>query len=285
MSTLQRLVVDGIPATALDNHTLVFHDDFTKGGIHAYDFLTSWPQAIQAADDAGVPYTDVIGGNLSTARACGDAISATAKAICLAVRDSGNFIDVPVPNDAFISHGNKPTQQRIDAYEVLYGNRTVRIYGNEPFISASFDPVVHDVANNGDTADSIITYTLKWKSASTNVLIEWGEHIAIGGSTTNGLNWGPGQGASSISGGPYHVSMDGIDGVSLGSIDNQLKGADVIPVPPDGQITIVKDAVPNDAQDFTFNTAVSNEEQRSLSFSSMTTLLTGRFRTRQQKEG
>src|SRR6185436_10429694 len=41
-------------------------------------------------------------------------------------------------------------------------------------------------------------------------------------------SWGAGLGAANISGGPYHHNVGKIDGVSLGSKDNQLKGADIL---------------------------------------------------------
>src|SRR5215472_69921 len=42
MSVFQRFIVDGLPATTGNHHSLLFSHEFTKGGVHAYDFLTSW---------------------------------------------------------------------------------------------------------------------------------------------------------------------------------------------------------------------------------------------------
>src|SRR5262249_29881351 len=50
MSNFQRTIFTGVPGTTGSVHTLTFSHQFTKGGIHAYDFLTSWVQA--QADDA-----------------------------------------------------------------------------------------------------------------------------------------------------------------------------------------------------------------------------------------
>ena len=55
MSTLQRLIFDGIVPTANNTHTLTFHVDAVKGGHHAYDFLTSWEAAIVAANQLHPP--------------------------------------------------------------------------------------------------------------------------------------------------------------------------------------------------------------------------------------
>ena len=59
-------------------------------------------------------------------------------------------------------------------------------------------------------------------------------------------------GAGSISGSPYHVALDKVDDAAVGQRDNQMQ-AEVITHIPNGTIVIVKDAVPNDAQDFSFN--------------------------------
>ncbi len=65
-------------------------------------------------------------------------------------------------------------------------------------------------------------------------------------------NWGLGQGAGSINGSPYHVALFEVDGASVGQRDNQMQ-SNVVSQIPNGTIVIVKDAVPNDAQDFSFN--------------------------------
>src|SRR5262249_4419361 len=65
------------------------------------------------------------------------------------------------------------------------------------------------------------------------ILIEMAGHLALSGNpANNGIAWGVGDGASQINGGPYHFKLNGsLDGISLGSQDNQIKGADIL-VPP-----------------------------------------------------
>ena len=46
------------------------------------------------------------------------------------------------------------------------------------------------------------------------------------------------------------MALDAIDGAAVGQRDNQMQASAVV---PNGTIVIVKDAVPNDAQDFNFN--------------------------------
>lgn len=78
------------------------------------------------------------------------------------------------------------------------------------------------------------------------VALWFGAHVAAQ------ANWGLGLGAGSISGSPYHVALDAIDGASVGQRDNQMQ-AGVVTEIPNGTIVVVKDAVPNGAQDFGFS--------------------------------
>ena len=241
MSVPQRTVFTGIDAETGDIHTLTFDHQNTKAGIHAYDWLTSYDQAIQAAINEGFPYLDL------NADACGPNIGppGTLGATCLALRASSYTAIVNVPDDPFISKDGS-TQSRINAYEAAYGNRTIKLYGNQPITAAALT-MTHSVANGADTGDSDAKYVLTWTSASTNLLIEMAGHLAITGDGT-GMSWGPGLGSSQISGGPYHFNLRLLDGDSLGAQDNQIKGAD-IKVPPDLQISKTADASPVNAGD------------------------------------
>ena len=49
----------GLPDTAGNHHSLLFRHQFTKGGLHAYDFLTSFAQA-QAEDVADLGVTIIL---------------------------------------------------------------------------------------------------------------------------------------------------------------------------------------------------------------------------------
>ena len=228
MSNFQRAIFTDVPATTGNNHSLTFEHDATKGGIHAYDFLTSYQQAIvnnQAL--LGVPVT---------LNPCGTNIAASMVTPCNTVRGGLNFIDVDVPDDTFLSKDG-PTATKIAAYEVINGNRTIRIWGNAPFVPGSAVLTLsHSVATQADSADSNINYTLTWQSTSTVILLEMAGHISVTGDGT-GVSWGTGLGSSNISGGPYHFKLGDLGGAvtggvqsevtSLGAQDNQIKGADV----------------------------------------------------------
>ncbi|HSX68211.1 SpaA isopeptide-forming pilin-related protein [Nocardioides sp.] len=107
-------------------------------------------------------------------------------------------------------------------------------------------------AATGTTTVSVtITFTITDASDGTAV-IGWDGHIA------SELDYGPDSGAGTINGAPYHfslVSTAGDFGCDTGSRDNQLM-ADAVDA---GEITIVKNAVPNDAQDFHFTLAAPND--------------------------
>jgi hypothetical protein len=219
MCVPQRLVFDNLGTTVGDIHTLTFSHQATKSGIHAYDFLTSYSQAVATAADAGVPFTDLSG------QACAAEIGPPASlgATCSSVRNGPNCLDVPVPDDPFVSKDGS-TQSRLDAFEALYGNRTIRVCGNSPVTAGSLT-LSHSVANGMDTGDSDILYSLSWTSASTAVVVELAAHISLSGNPAmNPLAWGPSLGASAISGGPYHFNLSQLDGGSLGSQDNQIQG-------------------------------------------------------------
>jgi hypothetical protein len=248
MGNLQRTVFTEIPATTGDVHTLTFRHQATKAGIHAYDFLTSWEQA-RLDDEAllGVAYS---------MNECGEEIGPPhdLDTICQALHGaSGYFIDVEVPDDPYVSKDGS-TASRIAAYEAVRGNRTIRVYGNAPISSGSMT-VSHDVAPGGDTGDSFAEYVLTVNTTSTQLVIEMSGHLALGGDPAfNPMAWGIGLGSSDISGGPYHFKLEGLGGeldgngdqteyISLGSQDNQIKGADILRLPPICDVTPSSDAV------------------------------------------
>ena len=215
MSVPQRTILDNIPSTAGGEHTFTFSHEATKGGIHAYDWLTAYNQG----NDPPLAFN-----------ACGEKIGHTPNytAICGNLHSSGYSILVDVPDDPFVSKDGL-TQDRINAYEAQFGNRQIKIYGDQPFVAADMT-LSHTVSSGGDTGDSDIEYELTWTSNSTQILIEMAGHLALsGGQIGNPIAWGFDLGASYVSGGPYHFKLAELDGASLGAQDNPIKGANVLP--------------------------------------------------------
>ena len=236
MSVPQRTAFVDIDPTTDDIHTLTFKHQATKSGFHAYDWITSWNQG-NTPPLTYIPWGEDIGPHV-TEEVCGALYNQT----------GANEWFLDVPDDPYVSKDGS-TQPRIDAYEAVHGNRQIRICGNQPITSASWNSMAHDVANGADTGDSFIEYELTWTSNSTQILIQMGGHLAMSGNDS--MAWGPGLGASQISGGPYHFKLDYIDDDSLGSQDNQIKGADIISYP--GEIIVQKNTDPaGHAQSFEF---------------------------------
>ena len=258
MSSLQRVVLANIDATTDNVHTLQFGHQFSKGGHRAYDFLTGnsldaltgWNVAYENAN--GIEAETIIGEyqcyeELGPPAGLVDLCNSlhTITSSNLASADE-HVYDVELPNDPFPG-----VQQRINTFEALYGNRYMRIYGDQPIENAYFERVVH---SDDDLGDSYVNYNLVVVSASTALIYELGGHLAIGGvsaTDTLGLHWGLDQGAGSISGGPYHFKLYGLGAapvadlnnydleeyVSLGAQDNQIKAGDIIPLTCECEIT------------------------------------------------
>ena len=230
MSTLQRIVFVEIPKTQGHVHTLTLSHEATKGGIHAYDFLTSWPQGVQAGGEIGGPTMFV------NVNECGPEIGPPANlgAICAALHASG-FTATPSAPDAMGTVGGDNVATRVAAYEAHLGDRTIKLYGNTAISAAS---IAFD-GYTGSTDNQYANYTLTWTSSSDSIVIEMAGHLAAGTDPVlqPGVGYGAGRGSSSVSGGPYHFKLSYLDGSSLGSQDNQIKGADILLPPPVCDVT------------------------------------------------
>jgi hypothetical protein len=176
MSIPQRVILDDIPVVADHLHTLTFHIDATKGGKHAFDWLTSWQQALDTATAEGATFNDL--------NACGDQLQASLVSLCntLDSETGANRATPDVPDDSFVSHDNasgESTQDKIDSFETAYGNRTISIQANAPISVLSFTQS-HSVPDSGDTGDSEIEFTLAWSSDATAVLVKFAAHLRRG---------------------------------------------------------------------------------------------------------
>jgi uncharacterized repeat protein (TIGR01451 family) len=92
------------------------------------------------------------------------------------------------------------------------------------------------------TGNNSRSITITFTASVANPVLAWGGHIATR------ADWGASNSAVAISGSPYHMRLLDLDG-SGGNQDRSLSAESVI-FP--ASITIIKDAVPNDAQDFSF---------------------------------
>ena len=222
MSVPQRIVLTNIPSTSNNQHSLTFSHKATKSGSHAYDFLTSYAQAVAAAN-AIVGVTA-----LQNLNRCGDGIGPPKgmQTTCNDLISTGAHAAVPIPGNLGSVLGHD-VSTRIAAYDTRFITypRVLDMYGNQAITNAS---LTFDGYTTGN--DVSAQYTLTWTSASTSLLIEFAAHLALGtdvpGAGT-GIAYGAGYGAGSISGGSYHIRLDQLDGSALGAQDNQIMSAAV----------------------------------------------------------
>jgi len=104
------------------------------------------------------------------------------------------------------------------------------------------------VEGSGDDRVDTVYITL-WvdgtEGEESDVTLLFDAHIA------SELDHGPGTGASSINGSPYHVVISSLNCKSVGQRDNQIQAGAV----QAGFVTVIKDAVPADGTDFAFTLA------------------------------
>jgi hypothetical protein len=216
MSVPQRILLVNIRATNGNAHTLTFNNKASHNGKHAYDFLTSYDQAVAAASVIGGPNVLVNLNNCGSMFNGPNSIQTTCQNL-----HSGRFSFVVDAPDNMGTVLNRSVATRVANYESRFGNRTIKIYGNSPITSASL--VFSGYQNHGGGVRA--NYTLHWTSASTSILVEFATHLALGNDAHNagtGIGYGNGLGAGSINGAPYHVSLGSLDGSSLGNRDNPI---------------------------------------------------------------
>jgi len=148
---------------------------------------------------------------------------------CLGVTPCTSSTTVPIPTDPQVTGaGITP----------VAGNFT--IWGGTITAVSAYSYA----GGTGFIGDKSARITITFTATQANPVIAWGGHIATR------ADWGIGNSAVAISGSPYHTRLDNLDG-SGGNQDRSLSAEAVI-FP--ASITIIKDAVPNDPQDFAFTT-------------------------------
>ena len=219
MSVPQRVIFLNLTGAS---HTLSFSHQSIKASnnSHAYDFITSWPQAVTAA---GV-YTSSVN-LLNTMNDCGPDGQSNFLTACAAVHSGAQYhIDIPVPSTLTPTLGDD-INARSAAYSAHFGARFVRVWGDAPFTAGSLSFTGY----TGNDYDA--NYDLSWTSTSASVVIEFATHLAIGSEPYfSGTSYGPGKGAAAINGGPSHVTLHSLDDASTGSQDNQILAGAVLQI-------------------------------------------------------
>lgn len=229
MGSFQRLMFTSI-ASGLTHKIDIQYQFSNQNAKKGYDFLISWAQAIQLhQEQLGVTPTMNVCAGMNPADTT----------ICTNLVGSTWFLDVPLPDDPYVSDaGDGTVQSRINAFETAYLDRTIRIYSDCPFNGTPTFTISHLSA---DTTSSDVLLTMNYTTrapvgaeialspncltganagVSGNVLLQFAGHLALSG--TCALCWGPGKGAAAISGSGWHIRNIEFDDGG-GSLDNQIQ--------------------------------------------------------------
>ena len=194
-----RLAIEGLSP---GSHTIRLDYDFTAGGHKAYDFLASWN------------YTNAGGAICSPS---GGAISS----MCPGLLAPSTYA---FPTDSFAIDG-------LSVYSAqLYAGVTRRlsIWGGS--ITSISAPEHSGSASGNSSVEIRVTF----KAAGSAVLLAWGGHLAQS-SFWNSQAGGERDGASMVSGAPWHVRTLGLDGSGAKNQDRSIQPSAIVgELPPGG---------------------------------------------------
>jgi len=203
-ATVQRLLLKDVSP---GSHTVLIKYGTTKGGKHAYDFLT---------DDY---FSELSPNAITDADLCG---GLTGFPSCASTASSLSGLIPADPNAA--------------GYDVARSARHFKIRNGS--ITSVGAPTLFSGSYAADSETTILlTFDVPTTCADKSkgvcpVLITWGAHVSTQ------ADWGTGNSAVNISGSPYHVAIDAMDGAAVGQRDNQMQAGAVIV--PQGAISGVK---------------------------------------------
>ena len=190
-ATVQRAYLIGMTPGST-GHTITFKYGTTKGGKHAYDYLTTY----NFSED-WVTLDD----RCENIAGCTNATETT-KAMQLDANTKGldDFARL------FVMRGG--TLKNISAPTLVSGSYTG---DSETAVTITFD--VDDTTNAMCTTKNGVT--------TCGVAIWFGAHVARSDQWTSG-------GASTVPGSPYHVAVDSMDGTAIGQRDNQMQSNTIV---------------------------------------------------------
>jgi len=207
------------------DHYFTIQMEWTKGGIHALDYLTNY----DATEDSAINLT---GGPCGT-------IAASPPPGCSAPTDS--FL-LPDPTDSNNYSGAIPPDffTKVNPGFVLDGPRYLKAY----------NAVIDSVGKyyfTGTASNRELNMEVYFTTDTTgSVGVFWGGHLAEG----NDGAWGLGNGSASVSGAPYHMRTKNLDGGGASNKDRSIQNG-VICLPPDASIVCDSDTLCADT-DFTY---------------------------------
>ena len=195
-----RVEVTGLTA---GSHTIVFHYDTVHGAKHALDYVGSFDATETTSPTASTfnrndsnPCFDILGTSSGQCTSPGTAPTPAATR--------------PVPAAILVncngSSGTPPSQ--IAGSFKAFGPAGMAITG------ATY--VAQNAVSGSGQCSTAMSLTFTEPTANAPIVLTWGGHIA------SQRDWGFGNSASAISGSPYHMALDSLDGASTGSQDRAL---------------------------------------------------------------
>jgi len=233
-----RAIFGGLPG---DTYVLTIDYDFTKGGTVAVDFLTT---------NYGINDT-----NLQTE------LPSWAEPTIVASLVSDGPSAMQFPDDLFplpLRLGSGDVQDRQAAHDAAFAGET---YVRQMEIYGATITGISQGGHTGDvTSDSSVTVEItftKGTNAGSPVIATWGGHLAIGDAYSMG--YGTGNGAGSISGAPFHMTLNSL--TTVGG-DNILGGHRDLSVQPSaivqtGTLIVQKVTIGGDS---TFNYTIADSD-------------------------
>lgn len=199
------------------SHFFTIQMDWTMGGLHALDYLTSY----DATEDSAI---NLAGGPCGT-------ISTSPPPGCSAPIDS---LLLPDPTDSNNYSGTIPSDffTKVNPGFVLYGPRYLKAY------NVTIDSVgKYFFTGTSDKRDwNVKVYFTTDTTGSIGFF--WGGHLAEG----SDVAWGFGNGSASVTGAPYHMRAINLDDGG-GANKHRSIQAGVICLPPDVSIVCDSDTV------------------------------------------
>ena len=197
-------------------HSVILGYDVKHSGAHAIDFLTHYNRF-----EPHSPFGHTA-----------ETIDPTSGVMGL-----GSPLAFPIPAPS--SAGSPVSGQPTTLFNSLpSGEKLMTIY------NGTITGISYPTQGNLTDAQSETTIQIDFTSTNPTVVLAWGGHIATE------QTWGSGNSAGGISGAPYHMRLKDLDG-SGGNQDRSLQAGAVA---PPSSITVIKDAQPDNAQDFAFTT-------------------------------
>jgi hypothetical protein len=187
-----RVAFEGLPT---GTHSIHINYDFSANGHKAYDFLATW---------------DVTNAKGKICAASGGAVSSKCPSL-------GTPSTYPFPSDGYKANGL--TVAGAEKYSAA--PRRLTIYGGT--ITSIKGPVHSGSPDGNSTADFLVTF----KSTRSAVLLAWGGHLAQS-AYWDSARGGPRDGASMVSGAPWHMRTLQLDGSGNKNQDRSIQPSAIV---------------------------------------------------------